>query len=205
MSDSQTVAIPAAEHAAAADTRAARLLKALAQNPEHLSTPALASLLAEPGQRRRLLASYDRILHRHEQLGHVEQAGHALKGRGRPAIIWRITAAGRRWLDQHDKAPALAAAAAAEARRKAEQAQRTATERDHALDEARATFTLQTPRISRKRAAQQLRELGCTLDQIGAVFHVSKERIRQDLLWDPAPPADTPSPPKDTRSPANSA
>jgi hypothetical protein len=107
-------------------------------------------------------------------------------GRGRPAIIWRITTAGRLWLDEHDKAPALAAAAAAKAQRKTERAQRTATERDHALDEARATFKHQTPRTSRKRAAHQLRDLGCTLDQIGAVFHVSNERIRQDLLWDPA-------------------
>ena len=186
MSDSQTVTIPAAEHAATAETRATRLLKALAQNPEPLSTPALASLLAESGQRRRLLSSYDRTLHQHEQAGHVERAGHAPKGRGRPAIIWRITSAGRDWLDDHDKAPSLAAAAAAEAQRKTEQAQRTATERDHALDEARATFNRQTPRIGRKRAAHRLRDLGCTLDQIGAVFHVSKERIRQDLLWDPA-------------------
>ena len=85
--------------------------------------------------------------------------------------MWRIATAGRVWLDDHDKAPALAAAAAA-------QAQRAATERDRALDEARATFNRQTPRISRKRAAHQLRDLGCTLDQIGAVFHVSKERIR---------------------------
>jgi hypothetical protein len=181
MSDNQTVTIPAAEHAATAETRPARLLRALAQNPEPLSTPALASLLAEPGRRRRLLlSSYDRALRRHEQAGHVEQAGRERnKGRGRPAIIWRITTAGRGWLDDHDKAPALAAAAAAQARR-------AAAERDQALDQARATFTRQTPRISRKRAAHQLRELGCTLDQIGAVFHVSKERIRQDLLWDPA-------------------
>jgi hypothetical protein len=186
MSDSQTVTILAAEHAATAETRPARLLRALAQNPEPLSTPALASLLAEPGQRRRLLASYDRTLRQHEQAGHVEQAGHATQGRGGPAIIWRITTAGRGWPDDHDKAPALAAAAAAEAQRKTAQAQRTAAERDDALDEARATFTRQTPRISRKRAAHQLRDLGCTLDQVGAVFHVSKERIRQDLLWDPA-------------------
>ena len=186
MSDSQTVIIPAAGHAATAQTRSVRLLRALAQNPEPLSTPTLASLLAEPGQRRRLLASYDRTLRQHEHAGHVEQEGHATNGPGRPAIIWRITTAGRRWLDEHDKAPALvAAAAAAEAQRKTEQAQRTATEREQALDEARATFNRQTPRISRKRAAHQLRELGCTLDQIGAVFHVSKERIRQDLLWDP--------------------
>ena len=176
MSDSQTVTIPAA---VTAKTRSARLLRALAQNPEPLSTPALASLLAEPGQRQRLLASYDRVLRQHEHAGHVEQVGHVTNGPGRPAIIWRITTAGRDWLDDHDKAPALA-------QRKTEQARRTATERDHALEEARATFNRQTPRISRKRAAHQLRDLGCTLDQIGAIFHVSKERIRQDLLWDPA-------------------
>jgi DNA-binding MarR family transcriptional regulator len=180
VSDSQTITIPAADHAATAETRPARLLRALAQHPEPLSTPALASLLAEPGWRRRLLLSaYDRALRRHEQAGHVERAGRERKGRGRPAIIWRITTAGRSWLEDHDNAPARAAAAAA-------QAQRAAADRDQALDEARATFTRQTPRISRKRAAHQLRELGCTLDQIGAVFHVSKERIRQDLLWDPA-------------------
>ena len=182
MSDSQTVTIPAGGHAATAETRPARLLRELAQNPEPLSALALASLLAEPGRRRRLLASYDRALHRHEQAGHVERAGHATKGRGRPAITWRITTAGRDWLNEHDRAPALAAAAAAAT----EQAQRTATERDRALDQARATFNRQTPRISRKRVAHQLRELGCTLDQIGAIFHVSRERIRQDLLWDPA-------------------
>jgi hypothetical protein len=114
MSDSQTVTIPAAEHTAAAEARPLRLLRALAQNPEPLSTPALASLLAEPGQRRRLLMSYDRALHRHEHSGHVERAGRAPEGRGRPAIIWCITSAGRRWLDDHDKAPALAAAHLAE-------------------------------------------------------------------------------------------
>ena len=60
MSDSQTVTIPAGGHAATAETRPARLLRELAQNPEPLSALALASLLAEPGRRRRLLASYDR-------------------------------------------------------------------------------------------------------------------------------------------------
>ena len=177
MSDSQTVTIPAGGHAATAETRPARLLRELAQNPEPLSALALASLLAEPDRRRRLLASYDRALHRHEQAGRVERTGHATKGRGRPAIIWRITPAGHDWLNEHDQAPALAAAAAA---------QRAVTERDRALDQARASFDRQTPRISRKRAAHQLRELGCSLDQIGAIFHVSRERIRQDLLWDPA-------------------
>ena len=183
MSDSQAVTIPAADHAETAETWPVRLLKALAQNPEPLSSPALASLLAEPGQGRRLLISCASALRRLERAGHAERAGRAAERRGRPAIIWRITTTGRRWLDEHDTARALAAA---QAQREAEQAQRTATERDHALDEARAAFNRQTPRTTRKQAAHQLRDLGCTLDQIGAVFHVSKERIRQDLLWNPA-------------------
>ena len=51
MSYSQAVTIPAADHPAAAETRPARLLRALAQYPEPLSTPTLVSLLAEPGRR----------------------------------------------------------------------------------------------------------------------------------------------------------
>jgi hypothetical protein len=86
--------------------------------------------------------------------------------------------------------------AAAQAQREAGQAERAAAERAQALDEARATFDRETPRISRKRAAHQLRDLGCTLDEIGAVFHVSKERIRQDLLWDPSAPPKPRKPPK---------
>ena len=165
MSASQTVTIPAAANSKNT-VRAAPAGPGAEPGP--LSTPTLASLLAEPGQRQRLLASYDRALRQHEHAGHVEQAGHATNGPGRPAIIWRITTAGRDWLDDHDNAPALA-------QRKTEQARRTASERDHALEQARATFNRQTPRISRKRAAHQLRDLGCTLDQIGAIFHVSKE------------------------------
>ena len=84
MSDSQTVTIPAAEHAATAETRPVRLLRALAQNPEPLSAPALASLPSEPGRRRRLLASYDRALRRHEQAGRVERAGRVPKDAAAP-------------------------------------------------------------------------------------------------------------------------
>jgi hypothetical protein len=95
MSDSQTVTIPAAQHAATAETRPYGSSKYWVQNPEPLSTRALASLLAEPGQRQRLLASCDGTLRGHEQVGRVERAGHVPNGRGRPAIIWRITTAGR--------------------------------------------------------------------------------------------------------------
>ena len=130
------------------------------------------------------------------------------KRRGRPAIIWRITTAGRGWLDDQDTGTEPSPQPPQHRHNaKTEQAQRTATERNHALNQARATFSRETPRISRKRAAQQLRDLGCTLDEIGAVFRVGKERIRQDLLWDPAArtsprmpkPRNAPPPPGDRR------
>ena len=160
MSDSQTVTIPAGGHAATQKPGPRGSSENWPGARNHsLPSPWPASS-AEPGRRRETPASDDRALHRHEQAGHVERAGHTTKGRGRPAIIWRITPAGHDWLNEHDQAPALAAAAAAQAQCKTEQAQRTATERDRALDQARATFNRQTPRISRKRAAHQLRELG---------------------------------------------
>ena len=65
MSDSQTDTIPAAtaQHRQKPGPRGC--CGALAQNPEPLSAPALASLPAEPGRRRRLLlSSYDRALRR---------------------------------------------------------------------------------------------------------------------------------------------
>ena len=208
MSDSQTVTVPAGGQRQQQKPGPRGSSEKSPKKPKPLSALALADLLAEPGRRRRLLASYDRALHRHEQAGHVERAGHATKGRGRPAIIWRITTAGRDWLNEHDRAPALAAAAAAHAQRQTEQAQRTATERDRALDQARATFNRQTPRISRKRVAHQLRELGCTLDQIGAIFHVSRGEsartscgTRRDAHPRERRSRVNPSPPKDTRSP----
>ena len=184
MSDSNTVTIPAAKHAATAETRSAWILRALAQNPEPLSTPALASLLAEPGRRRRLLASRDHTLCQHEQAGHVERQAASVKdAAGLPlsGVSPAQVAAGSTTATKHQSSPRPPP----EAQRKTEQAKRMAAERDEALDQGRPIFTRQTPRISRKRAAHRLRELGCTLDQIGAVFHVSKERIRQDLLWDP--------------------
>jgi hypothetical protein len=136
MSDRQTVTIPAAEHAATAETRPVRPLRALAQNPEPLSAPAPASLPSELGRRRRLLASYDRALHRHEQADRVEQAGRVRKRRGRPAIIWRTTPQAAAGSTTHDRAAARAAAAE-QAQRQTRQARRSATEPDQALDEAR--------------------------------------------------------------------
>lgn len=185
-----TVTVAEMEDLTAAETRRARLIRALARSPGPLSTCELADLLAEPGPRKRLLPRDCETLRREEQAGRVRRAaGRTTCRHGRAAVIWAVTDAGLAWLDEHDQARVLAVAAAAEAVRKAEEGRRAATERVRALNDARVFFDRQTSRRERKRVAHRLRDLGCTLDEIGLVFGVSKEMIRVDLLWDPeAPP-----------------
>lgn len=182
-----------------AGPRRLRLLRALAQNPEPLSTPRLVTLLAEPDPRPGLLSRYGESLRGEEEAGRVEGAGCRPGGpglRGRGPVTWSITSAGLAWLAEHDKAQALAATAAGEL-------QRSAAERDRALAEARASFSRETPRPERKQAADRLRGLGCTLQQIADVFAVTREMIRQDLARDPelpprrpGRPAKSPPPPE---------
>lgn len=54
--------------------------------------------------------------------------------------------------------------------------------REKALADAAATYSRRTPRRQRKIVAAELRQLGCTLQEIAKVFHVTREAIRQDLL-----------------------
>ena len=171
--------------AAPAETRSARLLRALAQNPEPLSAPALASLLAEPGQRRRLLASYDQILHRHEQAGHVQRAA------ARPRDAAAPPSCGA--------SPPQAAAGSTNTRgtspRRGRPGRSTTQDRTGPAQGRRTgTCTGRSPRNLQppdsadqpqtRRSPAERSRLHPRPD--AAVFHVSKERIRQDLLWDPA-------------------
>ena len=179
MSDSQTVTIPAAQHAATAETRPARLLRALAQNPEPLSPPPWpASWPNQAGAgdscppTTTLCAGTSRPATSNEQAASVtDAAGPPSSGASPPQA-----AAGSTTTTKHQPSPRPPPH---------KHGARPPNGTVHWTKPAPPS-TCQTPRISRKRAAHQLRELGCTLDQIGAVFHVSKERIRQDLLWDPA-------------------
>jgi hypothetical protein len=164
MSDSQTVTIPAADHAATAETRPARLLRALARNPEPLSAPALASLLAEPSQRHRLLASYDRILRQHEL--RTEQA--APKRRVGRHLAHLLKAALAR---RHDSTSPRAAAAALHNAKPSSTAHGHRTEPRTGPSPRHLQPQLRGSAATRRAAAQRSR---LHLDQIGAVFHVSK-------------------------------
>jgi Helix-turn-helix domain len=173
--------------AAVAQTRPARIMRALSSSAAPLSTPDLVRLLDEgisPNQQ--ALTWYGQILRSYAETGRVTRYGRTPGAWQRaPAETWRITEAGRRWLAGYDAEPAKAAAAKAEAEQAATEAQRAATARTALLEQARALYGRATPRASRAQAAHKLRNAGCTLEEVGAVFGVTREMIRLDLLLDP--------------------
>ena len=177
MSDSQAVTIPAASRAATGETRPARLLKALAQHPEPLSTPALASLLAEPGQRRRLLASYDRTS--------GGTAGHVT---GRPRDQW--TRSARHHLAHHRlrsplaRRPRQSTRPRRGRRRRSTTQNRTGSARGHRTGPCtgRGPRHLQPPDSADKPQTRRSPAKRSRLhpQPSSSVFDVSRERIRQE-------------------------
>jgi hypothetical protein len=156
-------------------------MRALAGAPDGLSTPALVAELAEDMKsHQRALSQYGQILRSRAKQGHVENAG-KISGRGwqrPPVTIWRITGEGRKLLAHIDDEPARKARAE-QAAIEQEEASRAQTA---ALAEAARLYSRHTPRSVRRPAAVRLRELGCSLEEIGQVFGVSREMIRQDCL-----------------------
>lgn len=161
-------------------TRRERIMRALAASSGPLSTPDLVRL-ADEGNHNYYwtLSWYGQLLRAFEQAGRVTRAGKTAGAWQRgPAFRWAITDEGRAWLAGIDAAIARAEAArdavllaAAAKRRRAEK-----------LAEAAALYDRSTPRSIRVRVARELKDAGCTGPEIGAVFGVSREMIRLDLL-----------------------
>lgn len=165
-------------------TRVIRLLKALdAAGEAGMSTPQLVDQLDEVRDpkpvRQTVLTWYGGILRHLQETGQVHRAGRTAGGwQQSPAIVWTITPAGRQRLTDHADAIRHAAEQAAEDRLQAARA----TERERALGDALEKYGPHTPRPVRRPVVQQLRDLGCTLEQIGEAFGLSREMIRLDLL-----------------------
>lgn len=165
--------------------RPIRILRALAERPGGLSTPELVDLFGEPIRpRQRALTRYGGILRRHLKDGRVEKEWTPGTRPGVTAAVWRATSAARTWLDEQDRAPARAEATRVFAERRREQNRRAAVERAEALAAARSSYGRDTPPFVRVKVARDLRNLGCTLEQVGAALGVSRETIRLDLLAD---------------------
>lgn len=162
------------------ESRPVRIMRALAAAPNGLSTPAIVAELAEGVEpKQRALCWYGGILRNHVKMGHVEQVGKTPGGwQRRPAIVWAITEGGRELLAYIDDAPARDAAYQVAQVQQAEAVQLRTT----ALAEAASVYSPRTPRMERRPAAIRLRTLGCTLEEIGQIFGVTREMIRQDCL-----------------------
>ena len=162
------------------ETRPTRILRALAAAPDGLSTPAIVEALAEgikPNQK--ALSWYGSILRSQVKQGNAEKAGtvagHWQKG---PAIIWRITGKGRELLAYIEDGPAREA----EGRAVQIRLELAAQNRMMALAEAAQMFSQGISLPERRTTAIRLRALGCTLEEIGQVFGVTREMIRLDCL-----------------------
>lgn len=89
-------------------SRTMRVIILLAESTGPLSVPQLIALLGEdhgPRPRRHVANVYSQTLCKHERKGRVARAGHVPTGHtGPPAVLWRITDAGRAWLAEKEKA-----------------------------------------------------------------------------------------------------
>lgn len=168
------------------ENRPLRILRAIAASPEGMAAPGLVEELAEGIQpRQQALTWYGSILRRHAQNGLIARAGKTEGGWQRcPALIYQITDEGIARLDYVDDEPNRKAAydkALAEAGE-------AAALRHAALMEAASIYSRATPRAERRAIALHLRNLGCSLEEVGGIFGVTREMIRQDVLpADPRP------------------
>lgn len=161
-------------------SRPVRILDALAQAAGGLSTPQLVALLGERIQdHQQALTKYGEVLRFRESAGHVERAGET-EGSWQqgPAVIWRITSAGRAWLRECEREASRAPVAGAA--EDAEEARLAAGRK--ALADAAQHYSRDTPADVRIQVARELRYAGCSLKEIGQVFGVTGEAIRLILL-----------------------
>lgn len=149
-----------------------------------MSTPGLVALLAEgitPNQR--ALTFYGQILRLFEARGRVERGPWvASSSQNIPSVTWAITSAGRDWLAACDAAPVAAKTRRLESAAQAAARRDAAAARAAKLAEAAALYGRDTPVSVRRLVVRELREAGCTLEQVAGVFGVSREMIRLDQL-----------------------
>ena len=162
------------------EPRSVRILRALAlaDVTGGLCVGEVIDVLAEGlNPRKSAVARYRASLRNLQADGEITVVSRGGKGTpGRPAILWRITEAGRRH---------IAAADAASSREKMTSARhasaKTAAETRHAPGGIHGQFGADTPAAIRRRAAAIFRAQGYTVEQISRIFGVTPGTIGIDL------------------------
>jgi DNA-binding MarR family transcriptional regulator len=157
------------------------VLSALAEaGPAGIRPPDLARQYTQPPTLNLRNTRINTVLHVFERNGHVRR-GHleydVTDGRRR-AYRWYITPGGLEYLNGGMKNGRTVRRMEREARIRAENAayrQRV----DEAADTAAEKYGPRTPPCERERAILRLRDAGVTLQEIGDIFCLSRERVRQ--------------------------
>ena len=185
------------------EPRSIRILRALADvSPQSLSTTDLFVRLGEHIPLEVAQSRYGNFLREWEKTGEVQKTGRIPGGwQSPPSTLWRITSAGVKWLRQHETALELAAKAAARVAEHDAETMRLQEAKDQIIVDARRKYGKyggkRTSAAVRRAVVPALRQAGCTLDEIGPIFGVSREQIRLDLLPAPEPsPRRAPRPPR---------
>jgi hypothetical protein len=166
-------------------TLAAWVLRQLAQAPGGLCTPDLLTaefLNAHAGQRdprQRSLTHLGAALRNLEAAKMVKRTGRSAGGwQNGPAQRWAITEKGLGQVAYWAVVPSpqtMREQRAAALKQKRARAAAT-------IESCAQAYGPWTPRPGRRAAAARLRAAGCSLQQIGDLFGVTREMIRQDLL-----------------------
>jgi hypothetical protein len=163
------------------------ILRMLADAPDGLTTADLRVICSPSDTRQRAQARMGASLRYLERRGYVVRTGGERRyaagvAKRQPSCVWRITGDGRAaTAAADDDAQARAVRVAVQV---AEAGEALATLRKQALAAAAAMAAGPVSRRQRRGVAHSLRAAGCTLQEIGDVFGVTREMIRQDLLPD---------------------
>lgn len=160
-----------------------RILRIIAERPDGAISADLTGVFGRDLPRQRAqswVCNHLRLLARDGQIAQDGKRYQHAGNRPMPSPVWKITERGHAVIRYADDAPAR------EAQERAAQVAllEAAERRARCLGEAQRRYGRNTPPETRRIAAKELRALGCTLDEIGAIFEVSREMIRKDVLRD---------------------
>jgi len=146
--------------------------------------PSLEGLVLRSQNLQRRLAWTNQILDRFLRHGWARRGGKEPTPyyNNVPVYRWYITGDGEQYLAA-GMAEGIRAARASEIARAAEQRREEQRHADDMITQAYVSYDPATIyKCEREQAIRELREAGCTLDAIGGVFSLTRERVRQILV-----------------------